>query len=96
MKMDEAEKEFRRMIRRREYDRYWTMPLLIFFTGLKKELVLKKVAQGTIPYRKKWKTFFFDPNEIRSWLRDGVPRIEYPPRGESTAKILLVKTRITE
>jgi len=94
--MNEAEKEYRRTLKRREYDRYWTLPFLVFFTGLKKEVVLKKVAQGTIPFKRRWRKLFFDPVQIRSWLRHGIPQIEYPARGYQRPKIQLVKTRIEE
>ena len=94
--MNEAEREYIRMIRRREYDRHWKLQDLIFFTGLKKEFFLKKVAQGTIPYIKKWKTLFFAPDEIRSWLRDGIPRIEYHARGPQIPCNRLVKTEMPE
>ena len=96
MKMDKDEKEYRRLLRRRKYDSYWKLNDLVFFTGLKEEEILKKVAQGTIPFRKKWNILFFDPDEIKTWLRDGLYRISYPSREPRLPMVRAVKTRITD
>ena len=50
---------------------YWTIDDLMAFTGLAKQTIYNKVANGKIPYRKQWGKLFFDPIEILNLIEEG-------------------------